>query len=571
MPGTRAAVATERPPVAWRPLTLLAAGYAVVLLVASVGYGYHRDELYFIFLGSHPAAGYIDQPPLAPLLAGLMDRLGGGSLPVLRAPAALAGGLIVLVTGLITREVGGRRAAQLLAAASMACSAILFAGSHLATTTIYDLLAWTILSWLVVRALRDGGRTWLLVGVGLGVALENKSLVLFLVLALLIGVVAVGPRTLFTSRWVWLGALLTLILWAPNVWWQVTNGLPQLEMSQQIASGSSGTSAPRELLVPMQLVLVAPFLAPIWLLGLWRLARDPRLLTWRCFAVAYPVVLAVGLVTGGKPYYVAGLHPVLLAAGSVPIAQWVGQLRRPVAFRWGLGLALLASVAVNATLFLPVLPADRVQGTPVQAVNYDAGEQIGWPELAAAVDSARHALPAAEQPAAVALGANYGEAGAVARYLPSMAAYSGQNSMYALGPPPESTRTAFVMGYPEDKLRSWFHDVHRAGTIDNAAGIDNDEQGRPIWRCSGPTASWSRLWPRCAGSADAPDDLARPAALDLVDEPRTSSSNDDRTHLSQALVSVGGSVYGRLAAGSRLGFAQSAQNMKCSPTSPCSG
>jgi len=80
-----------------------------------------------------------------------------------------------------------------LAAASMACAAILFAGAHLATTTIYDLLGWTLLSWLVIRALRDGGPAWLLVGVTLGVALENKSLVLLLAAALLVGIVVAGP------------------------------------------------------------------------------------------------------------------------------------------------------------------------------------------------------------------------------------------------------------------------------------------------------------------------------------------------------------------------------------------
>jgi len=494
--GARDGAAVDREPVAWPPLAVLAVAYAVLLTVASRGYGYHRDELYFTWLGAHPAAGYIDQPPLAPLLAGLMDRIGDGSLPVLRIPAAVTGGLVVLVTGLIARELGGRRGAQLLAAASMACAAILFAGAHLATTTIYDLLGWTVLSLLVIRALRDGGRSWLLVGVTLGIALEIKTLILLLAAALLAGIVIVGPRHVLASRWPWFAALVAVALWAPNLWWQVTHGLPQLEMSRQIASGSSGTSEPRALVIPMQFVLVAPLLAPLWLVGLWRLAREPRLALWRCFAVAYPVVLAVVLVTGGKSYYVTGLYPVLLAAGAIPVVEWLGRRRRAAAARVGLGVALVASIAVNVVLFLPVLPADRLDGTPVLAINYDAGEQIGWSELAAAVAAARDTLPADRRAGAIALGRNYGEAGAVHRYLPSMPAYSGHNSLYALGPPPSSARDAVAMGYPEAQLRSWFSDVQRVGTIGNAAGVDNDEQGRAVWRCSGPTAPWSQLWPQ---------------------------------------------------------------------------
>ena len=496
MPGGGGGAAVEAEPVAWRPLTLLAVAYAVLLVLTSRGYGYSRDELYFIWLGAHPSAGYVDQPPLAPLLAGLMDRIGDGSLPVLRAPPAVAGALVVLVTGLIARELGGRRGAQLLAAASMACAAILFAGAHLATTTVYDLLGWTVLSWLVVRALRDGGRTWLLAGAALGIALETKTLVLLLAVALLAGILAVGPRHVLTSRWPWYAAVVALALWAPNLWWQVTHGLPQLGMSREIASGSSGTSEPRALVVPMQLVLVAPLLAPLWLLGLWRLARDPRLRVWRCFAVAYPVALAVVLVTGGKSYYVTGLYPVLLAAGATPVAEWLGRRPRATSARAGLGLALVASIAVNAVLFLPLLPAERLDGTPVLAINYDAGEQIGWPELAAAVAAGRDTLPADQRAGAISLGRNYGEAGAVRRYLPSMPAYSGHNSLYAFGPPPAGTSSAIVLGYPEALLRSWFSDVQRVGTIENAAGVDNDEQGRPVWRCTGPTAPWSQLWPQ---------------------------------------------------------------------------
>ncbi len=494
--GAGGAGVVDREPVAWRPLTLLAVAYAVLLTAASRGYGYHRDELYFTWLGARPAAGYVDQPPLVPLLAGLMDRVGDGSLPVLRAPAAVAGCLVVLVTGLVAREIGGGRGAQLLAAASMACAAILFAGAHLATTTVYDLLGWTVLSWLAMRALRDGGRSWLLVGVALGIALEVKTLILLLAAALLAGIVAVGPRRVLASRWPWCAAAVAVALWTPNLWWQLAHGLPQLEMSRQIASGTSGTSEPRALVVPMQLVLVAPLLAPVWLLGLWRLACDRRLVLWRCFAVAYAVALVVVLVTGGKSYYVAGLYPVLLAAGAVRVVEWLERRPRATAARMGLGLALAASIAVNAVLFLPVLPAERLDGTPVLAINYDAGEQVGWPELAAAVAAARDTLPADQRAGAISLGRNYGQAGAVHRYLPSMPAYSGHNSLYALGPPPAGTRSAIVLGYPEALLRSWFSDVARVGTIENAAGVDNDEQGRAVWRCTGPTAPWPQLWPQ---------------------------------------------------------------------------
>ncbi|MEO7421977.1 MAG: glycosyltransferase family 39 protein, partial [Ornithinibacter sp.] len=134
-----------RPALAWRALMPVSVAFAVVLIVSSAGYGYHRDELYFLAIGGHPALGYVDQPPLVPVLAHVMDAVSGHSLIWLRVPPAVAGALIVFVTGVIAREFGAGRGAQVLAAATMAVSAILVSASHLSTTTIFDLLIWSVL------------------------------------------------------------------------------------------------------------------------------------------------------------------------------------------------------------------------------------------------------------------------------------------------------------------------------------------------------------------------------------------------------------------------------------------
>ncbi len=182
------------------PLLAVAAAIALLLIVTSSGYGYHRDELYFIQLGEHPAAGYVDQPPLVPLLARVLHDLGGGSLLVLRLPSALAAAGIALVTGLIARELGAGRGGQVLAAAAMGGSAITLVVGHLMSTSTFDLLWWTLLGWLVVRALRDGGAAWWGVGLVTGLALQTKSLVLLLVASVLSALLAVGPRRILASR-----------------------------------------------------------------------------------------------------------------------------------------------------------------------------------------------------------------------------------------------------------------------------------------------------------------------------------------------------------------------------------
>ena len=205
-----------------------------------------------------------------------------------------------------------------------------------------------------------------------GVALQNKWSPAFLLAGVLVGVLAAGPREALRHRWPWLGGLIAVALWAPNLIWQAAHGWPQLELSRAIAAGSSGTSEPWYLFLPFQLVLISPLLVPVWAVGWWRLARHPGLRRWRAFAVAYVVLAVVFLLTGGKPYYLAGLYPVLLAAGAEPVLGWVRDGARRVR-RALLGAALGLGLAVNAVLMLPLLPVDRLAETPIGDINYDAG------------------------------------------------------------------------------------------------------------------------------------------------------------------------------------------------------
>jgi len=487
--------AVERPAIAWPGLAGIAAAFAGLLISASAAYGYHRDELYFIAAGGHPAFGYSDQPPLVPLLAHALDQASGQSLVWLRLPSALAGAATVLLCGLMAREFGADRGAQLLAAACFAVSSIAMAVNHLLSTTTFDVLVWALLSWLLTRVLRDLNRSWLPLGLVAGVGLEVKTLVVFFLLAVAVGIVAVGPRDVLRSRSLWLAVGLALLMWSPNLWWQAANGWPQVELSSAIASGSSGTSEPRWLFLPYQLLLISPVLFPVWVAGWWRLATDKALAPYRVFAVAYVVLALAFLVTGGKPYYLAGMYPVLLAAGAAPVLAWAARGRRRM--RSGLlAASVVLTLAVSCVLFLPVVPVSQLADTPVVAVNYDAGETVGWPSFAATIGEVYDGLPADERRQTVLLMGNYGEAGAVEHFRPDLApVYSGHNAYWDWGPPPPETDQVIAVGYDERDLRPWFSVVSRVGTIDNAAALDNDEQGQAVWVCRGPRQTWRELWP----------------------------------------------------------------------------
>ena len=473
-----------------RALYAIAGAVTLVLVVFAGGYGYHRDELYFLEAGRHLAWSYADQGPVTPLIARAMDTIAPDSLTVLRVPSAIAAGLTVLLTGLLAREMGGTRRAQLIAAACAAVGVIVLFTGHLLSTSTFDLLVWTAVTWLAVRAIRThDDRLWIVAGVVLGIGLMNKPLPAFLAAGLLAGVAIAGPRELLRNRYVWTGALIALVIWSPWIIWQASNDWPQVDVSKSITEGGSTSSEPRWALVPFQLLLVSPFLAPVWIAGLVRLFRRDN--AYRFLAWTWVALVVIFTITGGKPYYLAGLLPALLAAGAIATEAWLQRGSRRLRTA-ALATAVGASALIGGAISLPLLPDDSAD--PVIAVNPDVGETIGWPEFIDQVAAVYRRAPGA-----VIFGSNYGEAGAVDRYGASRGlpgAYSGHNAYGDWGPPPASAdRSPIVaIGYDLSELAAHFRGCRAAAEIRSKHDVDNDENGAPILLCDRVRSTWREEW-----------------------------------------------------------------------------
>ncbi len=501
----------ELPPASWRWLGGIAAGAFVVLMAFAGRYGYHRDELYFLAASRHMAWGYVDQPPLSVALVWISRHLFGDSLYGLRLFPALAYAGAVLLAGLLARELGGRRFAQIFAALCLAVSPFLIA-AHLAGPTVYDLVGWGVTMLVVMRILRTGDqRLWLLVGVVVGVSLFAKQTILLLVVALLAGFVVNRQWRVLGSRYLWVGAALALVIWLPNLLWQAGHGWPALAMSGSLQQEHSGLGYALKF-VFIQFALPGWWAAPVWLAGLWALWREPRFRAYRAFAAAYGLLFVFLIVViADRPYYLGPLYLALFGAGAIVTGEVVQGSRRFFSptqpsrrLLWRSPRAAIAWILVLGVLFLPmalpILPAHWLHTVPLQKINYNLGEEVGWPELVRTVAGVYDSLPASERATTAIVTGNYGEAGAVDRYGPALGlppAYSGHNNYWWWGPPPAGATTAIVIGLDADGawLRRYWASVTLAGRVRNAAGVDNDEEGMPVWLCRGLKRPWRVIWP----------------------------------------------------------------------------
>jgi hypothetical protein len=480
--GADVAKASPLAPFAAGPVLALAAALVAVLVAASTRYGFHRDELYYLWGGDHLAWGYVDHPPVVPLVAHLADAVDGHSVVGLRAVAALIGGWLVVAGALVARELGGRRRAQIMAAFAVLCVPATHAPEALYGTTAADAAVWAVLVVLFVRLLRTRQpRLWLWIGLTAGIGLETKWLVLVLLGAIVVGLALTDARRLLWSPWALGGGAIAFALWVPNLVWNATHDWAFLEFQRNVAD-DNGSIGQRLLFVPLVILLagVAPII--VWWPGWRSLLRDRR---FRALGIAAIVVTVAVFLAGGKPYYVAPIFVPLLAAGAV-VLDHASAVRRRTAL-WVLGITAL----VTAPLTMPLLPASALDA--VKPVNPELEEMVGWPELVSQARAAFDAIPPDERAHTVILADNYGTADAITRAAPELPVYSAQNSHWFDGPPSDAATTVLAVGVRPSSL-TWCGSTQVVGTITNDAGVDNKEFGRPITVCRHLTEPWSQIW-----------------------------------------------------------------------------
>lgn len=503
-----------RPSALGRPfviVALIAAGLFILHMVTIYRYGYFRDELYYIACSQHLDWGYVDQPPLIAVITWLVRHLFGNSLLALRLAPAIAMSGLVILTAAIARELGGGRWARGLAALTVACAGIYLILGHLLTMNAFEPLLWMGCALVIVRMIKRADlKLWVWFGVLAGVGLENKYSIGVFAFGMIAGLLLTRQRKLLFSPWLLAGGVIALLIFLPNLIWNVGRHFPFVELMHNIKeSGRDIALGPIQYIL-QQILLMNPAIAPIWIGGVVYLlfARDGK--PFRALGWAYLIMLGVFIVLSGKNYYLAPAYPMLLAAGSVGAEK---------AFeRWRAGWlkpAVVAAILIITGLLLPALapvlsvqsyldyqdhlpftiPRNEKSHLGAALPQYYA-DDFGWEEMTAAVARIYNSLSPEERAVTAIYCSNYGEAGAIDFFGPKYGlpkAISGHQNYFLWGPRAYTGEIMIMVGDRLEEDTPKFKSVEVAASLDSPYAIPG-ENG-PVLLCRGLKADLRQVWP----------------------------------------------------------------------------
>lgn len=496
-------------------LAFLALAKLLIHFYTNGNYGLHRDELLYLAMGEHLSWGYLEVPPSIAVFAKL-TRLGGDSLFAVRFFPALLGSLMVLLTGLMVRELGGSRFAMLLACVSVIIAPVYLRAHTLFQPVAFDQFYWTLAAFLLLWLIQRERRTslWILIGVVCGLGLLNKYSMLFFGFGLAAGLLLTPQRKEFLTPWPWIAAGIAFLMFLPNLLWQIGQGWPFFEHLRKLNEYQFSNLSQADFLLG-QILIMHPAAFPVWLLGIVYFFQKKMARPYRVFGWMYLAILAMLLIFNGKHYYLAPVYPVLFAGGAIYIERF---LRKKL---WYWMKPFIITILLLLGIFLapyglPLLPVEYLEHyvqfmakhagleAPLRKENGELGkipqdfaDMFGWEEKVAAVAEIYHALPPEQQAECVLLAGNYGQAGAIDFYrekyrLP--AAVSFHSSYYLWGPGDKPGTTAIALGIPLEGLKRYYRSIKLMAMARHGYVIDS-ENNLPLYLCRYPLKSLPEIWP----------------------------------------------------------------------------
>ena len=513
-------IKSEAPPASrwWVVPGVVAVVYFLMHMLTATRYGYFRDAFYYLACSEHLDWGYVDQPPLIVLIAWIARHTLGTSLRALLFWPALAGAGRILLISAFAREFGAKRFGIALAATLAAVPGVWWALDHQFAMNAFEVLFWTGCAFVVLRLVKTNDpKLWLAFGAIAGLGMQNKYSVAVFALALVIGLALTPQRKLLFTPWLLAGTGVALLIFLPNLIWNIQHHWPFLELMRNIRASGRMIVLPADAFLFQQILITNPLSLPFWFSGLLYLFffRDAK--PYRALAWAFVITIGFFLLADGKNYYSAPAYGTVLAAGAVFTEMLL--TAKPVVARPRLGavlrpatlLCLTAGVLAGLPLVLPILPVESYLNYQAHLPfpiphpeHYDEGallpqhyaDEFGWEELVAAVARVYYSLPENERAKAAIFTNNFGEAGAIDFYGPRYGlpkAICGNQSYFLWGPRNYTGEIVIRVGSAVSEVQANYESVVIAATVNNPYSLVLER--RPILLCRGLKGNLQALWP----------------------------------------------------------------------------
>jgi 4-amino-4-deoxy-L-arabinose transferase-like glycosyltransferase len=484
---------------------LLIAAACVILHTATNGqYGFHRDELQTLDDARHLDWGFVVYPPITPLIGRLELALFGTSLAGFRFFAAVAVSTVMVLAGLIAKELGGTRKTQVLAAVATGVAPFSLVQGAVFQYVSFDFLWGVSAAYFLIRLLKsENPRWWIAIGAAIGLGMETRYTMGFLALGIAGAVLLTPARRYLRSGWLWAGVGVSLLIFLPNLIWQARHQFISLDFLAHLHARDLGQGRYKGFYREQFLTCVNVVTVPLALLGLWfyllrEAGRRYRLVGW-----TFVVTFALFAVVGARSYYTAPLYPMLLAGGSVLLQMLLSEaqpgLSRVIYRAQWVSIALSGVAA--ALLTMPITPRGSAAWKFANVVHDQFREEVGWPELAQAVAQVYHSLSPEERQTTGILTGNYGEGGALNLYGPTLGlphAMSLTNSFWYRGYDPKLPQIVIVTGFDLEEARKLFASCQVVAKNANPDGVVNEEsRDHPdILLCRNLQLPWPVYWAR---------------------------------------------------------------------------
>lgn len=499
-------------------INLLLISFALVKIILHLvfpEYGFHRDELYYLVISEHFTFNNLEILPVTPLYLKIITAVFGTSIKAVHLASALCGAGIIVFAGLMAKELGGGRSAVFLTCLTALFSGYLIFGAMM-TYDSPDFLLWSAAIYVLIRIVKyDTPKLWLVFGVLMAIGLLNKLSILLFGAAVVLSLLPGKQIRNFRSVYLWIGGAIAFLAIIPFVVWQLKTDWYYIDFLRNYGGGSSYDVSFTEYLWN-QFLPNNPSNSIIWITGLVSLLFHQAFRKYRFLGYAYLILFVACFFLGTKFYFILPFYTVLLAAGSVRIAEFLKKKitnyrRYKIAGTSFIALYVILS-SFLVPMYMPVLKVEKLvdyvklfgvdagvkyENTELNVLPQHFADRFGWTEMTAMLANTYSSVRNETGKDVGVIADNWGQASAIAvlgkEYgLPVPISADGWFYLHTLNEH-EFVSDYISVGVDSTVLAPIFSDIRRMVEFSHRYGIPH-ENGKIIYFCSDPRVDLRDYW-----------------------------------------------------------------------------